>query len=263
MKPCRPPASCTRLLSWSALVALAATELSAQSSADAVSATRGAVEKWVDTRDLITKETRDWALQKEALAARSDIVKRDIVALQKRIAEAESNLAEADKKRLELVADSDKRKASVASLEQRIVALEERARKLLPRLPDPLRERVALLSQRLPKAGEATKLQLSDRFANVIGVLNELHKWNREITVTSELRQLPDGQSVEVAVLYIGLGQAFYTGGNGKVGGVGTATAEGWVWRPANEWAAEIQRTIAIWKNEQVAAFVHLPIKVM
>ncbi|MFY9341786.1 MAG: DUF3450 family protein [Planctomycetota bacterium] len=244
------------------LPALVATLAPAQTTPDAVLATRTALESWVDTRAAISQEARDWTLQKDALQARSDIVKREVVALQKRIAEAEASLAAADVKRRELAAEEDKVKTALAVPDQHIGRLEDRVRKLLPRLPEPLRERVLPLSQRLPEPGAPTRLLLPDRYANVIGVLNEVHKWNREITVTSEVRQLPDGQSVEVAVLYVGLGQAWYAGGNGKVAGVGTATATGWVWRPANEFAPAIQRAIAIFRNEQVAAFVPLPVQV-
>lgn len=231
---------------------------------DAVATTRATLEQWVATRSLVSKEARDWQLKKEAVTSRMDVIKREIVALQKRTAEAEANLATAEQKRRELLAESDALAATATSLEQRVVGLEQRLVGLLPRLPQPLRDKVAPLTQRIPAKDAAVPptLSLGDRYAAVVGVLNEVHKWNREITVTSEVRQQPDGSAVEVAVLYAGLGQAWYVSANGKVAGSGSATADGWVWRVANETAPQVQRAIAVWKNEQPAAFVGLPVTV-
>lgn len=242
--------------------ALATVTLPAQEVADAVASTRLATEKWLEACNLVSKEKRDWAQAKESLLARTDVVRREIVALQKRIAEAEASIAAADKKRLELVAENDKQKATAAKLEEQVVALEQRVLQLLKHVPEPLRERVKPLSQLIPQKGETSRSQVDQRYMAVIGVLSEIHKWNREITVTSEVRALPDGSSVEVAVLYVGIGQAYYAGGNGKVGGTGVSTADGWAWRPANELAPAIAKAIAVFKNEQPAAFVQLPAQV-
>lgn len=246
------------VLAAAALVAA----LPAQEATDAVASTRATVEKWVETRNLVSKEQRDWALGKEALTARMDVVRREIEKLQANIAERQTAVQTTEKQRAVLLAENDQRKASADKMTARIVALEGKLLTQLPRLPEPLRDKLKPLTQRLPKAGEETKQSLGERWQNVVGVLNELDKWQREIVVTSELRQLGDGQSVEVAVLYLGLGQAFYASSNGKVAGFGHPTADGWQWKQANELAADVLRTIAIYKNEQVAAFVRLPVQV-
>jgi hypothetical protein len=246
-----------------ALLPLATAAATAQATgADVVGATQTAIQKWVETKALISRETRDWALARDSLTASMDVAKREIVATQKKIADAEADIAAADKKRSELLATNEAEKATAATLEQRITALEQRLLQTLPRLPEPLREKLKPLTQLVPAKDARETPPLGNRYATVVGVLNELHKWNREITVTSEVRALPDGTSVEVAVVYVGLGQAFFTGGNGRVAGVGAATADGWAWRQANELAPRVQQVIAMWKNEQPAAFVQLPVQV-
>jgi hypothetical protein len=256
------PTTIARFPAGAALLALAA-PLAAQGQAqDAVAATRTTLEQWVATRATISKESRDWALAKESLQARMDVVRRETEALKKRVTDAEAGLADAEKKRLELQAENDKQKATGASLEQRIAGFEQRLLGLLPRLPDTLRDKLKPLTQRIPTGEAPGALSLGDRYATVIGVLNEIHKWNREITVTSEVRDIGGGTSVEVAVLYAGLGQAWYAGGNGKVAGVGVAGASKWEWRPSNELSPAITKLIAVFKNEQPAAFVQLPITV-
>jgi hypothetical protein len=76
------------------------------------------------------------------------------------------------------------------------------------------------------------------------------------------VRTLPDGTSAEVTALYLGIGQAFYSGANGKIAGIGTASDQGWVWKQADESAAEIARIIAILNNESVASFVQVPVEI-
>jgi chromosome segregation ATPase len=125
------------------LLLAAATSLRAQATpVDAVASTRSTLEQWVATRSLVSTESRDWLLAKEALTARMDVIKREIVEKQKRTAEAEKGLADADRKRAELQADSERLTASVAGLETRIGALESRLLRTLARLPDPLRDKL-------------------------------------------------------------------------------------------------------------------------
>lgn len=227
---------------------------------------RAMLEQWVEIRRVISQEKRDWALGREVLQDRIELVQHEIDSLKERIADAEESIAKADEDRAELFEQNERLKESSGALTGTVAGLETRTRELLARLPEPIRERVKPLSQRLPAppkdGAEETKLSLGERFQNVVGILNEVNKFDGVITATSEVRALPDGTSAEVTVLYLGLGQAFYAGASGQVAGVGTSSADGWVWTPANELAGEIARAIAIFENEQAAAFVQLPIRV-
>jgi hypothetical protein len=223
---------------------------------------RSILEKWVETRRIISKEKRDWALGREMLNERIELVKREIETLRTRIGDAEESIAEADKKRTELIEENEKLKEVAAALNRTVNTLEGRTGELLKRLPDPIRERVKPLSQRIPDQPDETKLSLGERFQNIVGILNEVNKFNREITVTSEVRTLRDGTTAEVTALYVGISQGYYVSADGKAAGVGTASAEEWMWNPANEAAPEIAKAIAILKNEKVAEFVRLPIRI-
>jgi hypothetical protein len=230
--------------------------------AEAVDATRAMLEKWVETRRVISKEKRDWELGQEMLRERIELVKQETRALRGRLADAEKSITEADAKRVELAADQQRLADAAAELSAGVRELEQRTLSLVRRLPDPLRERIQPLSQRIPRGDEPTRLTLGVRFMNVIGVLNDVNKWNREITITSEVRRLADGSSAEVAVLYLGLGQAYYVTNKGDAAGVGRPGPDGWVWTPADDSAPQVKKAIAMLKNEQVAAFVQLPIQV-
>ena len=102
----------------------------------------------------------------------------------------------------------------------------------------------------------------------MIGCLNAIDKWNREVTVGSERRDLPNGKSVSVTVLYIGLAQGYYVGGpdaEGKptIAGVGVAAKDGWRWTPANELAKDVQLAVSVYRNEVLARLVQLPVSIL
>jgi hypothetical protein len=232
-----------------------------QDTAAQVEDAKDVLERWVETRRVISQEKRDWALGKEVLEDRIELVQGEIEALRGRISDAQASLAEADEKRADLVAQNERLTAASATLAELLAGFESRTLALLERLPDPIRERVKPLSQRIPEAGAETEQSLSQRFQNVVGILNEVDKFNRDITVTSEVRPLGDGTTAEVTAIYAGLGQGWYVSTNGAAAGIGRSGPDGWQWTPANDAAPRIAEAIAILENEKVAAFVQLPVR--
>ena len=229
---------------------------------------RTALSEWVATKRMISAEREAWRSGKQTIAAQLEVVQREIDALQQRIAAAQDSIADAEKKFGELDLERTERKAVSQELAAGIQSLEERTQKLLPRVPEPLADNVAPISQRLPATDELRQKQsLSARYQNVIGVLNAIDKWNRAVTLKSEIRELASGRSVEVSVLYIGLGQAYYVGALGRDGkatiaGVGVASPTGFNWRESNDLAPAIQRAVSIYKNEGLATLVRLPVQI-
>jgi hypothetical protein len=234
----------------------------AQQRAQEVEAARSAIEQWMEIQRVIALERRDLVLAREMLNGRIELVQGEIDSLRGKIEEAKGELTAADEKWLESVAENERLGATSTRFKEALIALEVRVKQLVPRLPELLQERVKPLSRRLPESPEESKAAPIERYQNVVGILNEANKFNRQIHVTSEIRTLPDGSAVEVAALYVGVGRGFYVGADGVIAGVGSATEEGWIWKPANEAAEPIARAIAILKNERTASFVRLPIEI-
>jgi hypothetical protein len=140
--------------------------------------------------------------------------------------------------------------------------MESRVKEMLVGAPAPVTKRVQVLSQQIPDDPDDTKLAITNRFQNVIGILNEINKFNSEIAVVSEMRELPGGGEAEVTVMYIGASKAYYVGGGGKFGGVGTPGKTGWDWTATNDVADRIALMIDVYNNKQVAQFVELPFEV-
>jgi hypothetical protein len=236
-----------------------------QQPAQSADTTRATLERWVEARKQSSKARSDWRVEKESLQERVDIVRRQIATLKERIAETEKSIGAADQQKTQLQADGAKIKVTTDRLEAGVAALEEQVRALLPRLPDPIQQKVAPLSQqfRAPVEGVAQKkLSVGARFGNVLGVLNLVQKWNNEVSVTSEVRTLPDGTTAEVACIYFGLGQGFYVSAKGDAAGVGLGTPEGWKWTPRNDAAKAIQAAIDVYQSKAMASFVGLPFEI-
>jgi hypothetical protein len=227
-----------------------------------VEGARTALEKWVETRRILSEERREWELGREMLAARIDLVQQEIEGLRGKIGEARDSITEVDEQRTSLVEASAEYDRVAEGLVETVAGLERRARELIPRLPDPALERIALLRQRMPKESTDSQMSPSERFLTVVGLLNELDKFQREITITNEVREIPGGASAEVTAVYLGLGQAYYVDAAGRAAGVGTAGPDAWVWSPADEGASRIGEVAAILRNERAAEFVRLPIRV-
>jgi len=227
-----------------------------------VGGVRTILEQWVETRRLISREKHDWEVGNEVLRDRIDIVRRDVGSVRARIAEAEASIAQADEAGRELIERCERLRASSSALAEGVARLEARVGRLLKHLPEPARERVRPLSSRIPGDSDGVELTLSERFQNVVGVLDALDKFHREITLTSEVRDLGDGAAAEVTALYFGIGQGWYVSTRSDAAGVGRPTPEGWSWVRADDEAGAITRAIATLKNEREPAFVPLSIRV-
>ncbi len=227
-----------------------------------VETTREALKQWIEIQDNISKEKRDFLLSKEMLNQRIKLYQREIGSLHDSIKGAKESITDADKKLTKMQEENQKLIQASQSLHSTLEQLENRTRELVKRLPDPIRERIKPLSQQLPENSDESKISQAQRFQNVVGILNEVDKFNRDITVTSEVRELEDGSSVEVTAIYIGIGQALYATANGSVAGIGTASPEGWAWIENNDAAPQITSAIKILRNEQVATFVQVPVEI-
>ena len=223
--------------------------------------TKEALSKWVETRKLISEEKQQWELEREMLSDRIDLVRTEKGTLAEKIHETQSQITDADKKREDLVKENDALKNASATLVNRIFTLEREVLGLLAWLPEPVRERMRPLSQRIPK-NEETDLSLSERYQNIIGIVNELNKAAQEITVVSEVRDLSDGTKAEGQTLYVGFGCAYWCTNKGDLAQVGHPSAEGRKWEANDAIAPSVLDAIAVLKSEKVAEFIPLPIAV-
>lgn len=254
-----------RSLLVTALCLMMGTAATAQKSPDErIDLARSFLAQLSDSQRLLSKERTDWAIEKDMLQGRIDLVAKQIEVLQGKIAETGKSMkgAIATTKELEgkLARISEVKKV----LGGRIGRHEQRVLELLPRLPSPISEKLKSVSQLIPTTPEEEKkIELGPRYLNVIGVLNRVNKFNTEIHLSNEVRTLSHDRTTSVNVLYVGIGQGYYVNAKGNVAGYGTSTLGGWKWEPANDSGQEILDAIGIFNNEKAARFVRLPIRVV
>ncbi len=246
----------------SGMIAVASARQETGSTAEAIESARATLERWVETRRIISKEAAERTLGRELLEERMRVVEADIAAVKASIAEAEAAVATVEAESQKLVKERETLADAAQRLAGETAAIETRTKELIARLPDPVREKIRPFSQLLPEDSAASTVQTSKRLAPVVGILNEINKFQRNIAVESEVRTLADGSSVAVTTVYLGLGHAFYVSDSKLHAGIGSLGAQGWTWTPRNESANEIATAIAILKDEQAAAFVRLPVTV-
>jgi hypothetical protein len=229
---------------------------------DELEAAKLNLEKLLETKRLISQEQKDWRLGRELLADRVSVLEKELGALKTKTALTTNETAVLDVKFAELRAQNEQITAAVTRMRDAVSGLETRLPQLLARTPDPVRERVKPLVQRLPQNPADTKTSMPERFQNVIGILNEIGKANGEVTVATEIRTLGDGRPTEVKTLYIGMGQAYYVSAKGEAGIGRPAATNGWEWIPANELATRVTDAMQIMQNKATARYVPMPVKI-
>jgi hypothetical protein len=222
--------------------------------------TRLAMGKWIETQQIISKERNEWQQGKEILLGRLDLVKKEIASLEEKIKQAESTVAEANKKRDDLIADNEQLKSTGAQLTDALILIEGDVRRLFKTLPEPVQTKLQPLYQQVPDDPSKTRVWLAEPFRNALGILNELNKANNEINVSYEVHNLSDGRPAEVKAIYVGLAQAYYVSAGGEAG-IGRPGADGWKWESSNAIANDVLMALEIIQGKQTPAFVPLPVK--
>lgn len=222
---------------------------------------RASLAKWVETQQLISRERQDWQQGKQILQSRIDAVNGEIAVLQERLAGTRRTAAEANGKKAGEVAENDTLKAAAGELSTWVSGLESGLRTLQARLPEPLLQKVKPLYDRIPADGTATNVSLAERYQNVAGILNEVGKFNGDITMVTEVRTLSDGKPAEVRTVYVGLAQAYFVSPKGDAG-IGRPGATGWEWTVARDLAPQIEQAVEVLQNKAKPQFVSLPVNV-
>lgn len=217
------------------------------------------VRQWVRVQETISQEESRWREDQQGLRDLTALRREEIRQTDEILAVAGERVKDYEERQTKLTAEEQDLQADRELLLQRITGLESRARALLPSFPPPLREKLGDTVSRLEHPDPDHPLQ--NRYRDVLAVLIEAGNFNREITVHTELRQI-GGQELELQVLYLGLGRAYYVDRTGRHAGSGVPGKDGWVWEESPVLASEIQKAIAIRQKEAPPALVRLPVQV-
>lgn len=226
---------------------------------------RTRVQKWVETRQILSQEKSEWEAEKETLEATRDLLAQQKQALEAEVAQLAESGDSAEGERRELLLQRGEYQRVGATLEAQIRALEEGVLALVPRLPTPLQEKLEPLLVQIPDDPAKRKSQLGQRLVNVLGILSQAEKFDSTATLVGETRALggADGEKVQVRTLYWGLGQAVYVDSQGASAGIGRPGAEGWEFADDPAIAKGAELLLDVFEgNVDVIDFVALPAEI-
>jgi hypothetical protein len=224
-----------------------------------LSDTRAVVQQWIETRRAASDAKNQWATEKELITASIRMFERELDDLRQRQDSlgGQSEVVDREQRELEeekhLLDEATRRMAELAT------TLEGRLRALTPQFPEPLQRRIEPLLGRFPETPGDTRMTAAERMQNVVTLLSEAERFNASISVESEIRRNAVGLEVQVETLYLGLAQGYFVGEEGRFAGVTVPTGSGWQAIERSELGPRIRKAIAMYRNQQPAAFVALP----
>jgi hypothetical protein len=241
------------------LICLAAPFALAAGADSKLSDARSTLEKWVETRQLISKTHSDWQTDRETIEQTIKLLERELKGVEEQFGKLSTNSTQADKERRETEAAIKAANDALEPAQKFAMEFEAQLLKQVPQLPLPLQEILKPLLAKMPADPAGTKMRVTERVQVIVGVLNELDKFNNAVTIFSEKRKNAGGAEIAVETVYVGLGAAYFVNDAGDFAGAGTFGANGWEWAIKPEIAPQVREVIRIYRNEHPAKFVALP----
>lgn len=225
-----------------------------------LSETRSALEKWVETRQLISKTSSDWQSDKEMLEQTVQLFQRELKAVEEQMGKLDTNNVQVEKERVLAAADLAAANESLEKTRAFAAEFEGRVSQLALQLPVPLQETIRPLLSRMPTNSASTKMAATERAQVLVGVLNELDKFNNAVVIFNEKQKNQKGEDVAVETVYVGLGAAYFVNEKGDLAGQGTSGANGWEWTINQKLAKPVREVIQIYRSDLPPKFVSLPV---
>lgn len=240
-------------------VLLAAPALQAQDEQSAVQKeiekTRQVISEYVDTRQEIARVKNEWKSYQELTERRISLYEQEIADLRETIAAGEADTTQAEREIARIREEIQVLRDANNLVAEALPGMEQKMRELNEFFPKPLKEKVQRLVQQLGKGNQA-----SDRMAVLIGILNEVDKFNSEFNFDTDQKEV-GGETKLVDVIYLGLSVAYYADKDATIAGIGVPAPDGWNWTERNELAQSIHNAVLYYNGDiKPALMVDLPV---
>ena len=223
---------------------------------------RSSLEKWLETRQLISKTRSDWQSDKEIMEQTIALYERELKSMEEQLSKTSTNSTQIEKERLEAETLQKTSNDALNRAKEFAAGFEAQVQKLVPQIPAPLQDILKKDLARIPADPANTKMLAAERVQTLVGILNEIDKFNNALNVFSERRKTAKGEEVAVETVYIGLGAAYFVNGSGDFAGMGAPGANGWEWTLKPELGPAVKEVLKIYRNERTAQFVTLPVAI-
>ena len=145
--------------------------LIANGSAEEIAITQKKIDKWIETRQIISEERASWLGERAMLEASEGILSDELTALNRAVKLLSESSTMADVERENLQAEREEIERSNEMLAVKVRALEVAVQELSARFPTPLLVKITPLLQNIPEDVSRTKKTLGQRLLTVLGVL--------------------------------------------------------------------------------------------
>jgi len=205
-----------------------------------------------------------WVEQRPAVQGRIEVLRQQVAAEEVRLRETQQTAAAAAASRQAVEADATRSREALLALAGPLTQAENDLRTLLPRLPEPLTRSLGERVRELPPpATPVTADTLADRLRLVFGLLTEIDQFANGVYLFRQSLTDPQQVQREMDTLYLGLSMAFAVSADGTSAAAGTPAAGGWTWRWDPALAGPVSTAVAIYRKEQPATFVTLPLQLV
>lgn len=219
---------------------------------------REVIAGYVSTRQEIARLSNEWRTYQDITNRRVSLYEQEIARLRETIAANQEDTTQAERVIAGIREEIAELRRANDIVRDALPDLEGKLLELAQFFPDPLRNKVQPLLQRIGRSRSA-----SDGMAILIGILNEVDKFNSEFSMDSMQKRLPNGEIKLVDVVYVGLAVAYYADSDGLVGGIGSPAQGGWVWEDRSDLAPQIREAIRYYLGDiKPALLVELPVEV-
>jgi hypothetical protein len=219
---------------------------------------REVISKYVESRQEIARVKNEWKSYQELTQRRIDLYEREIEQLSDLIETAEKDTTQAERQIAAIREEIAVLRSANDIVSKALPAYEDKLREMYSYFPEPLQSKVERLVKQLGKSRQA-----ADRMAILIGILNEVDKFNADFNFDSVEKKLPSGETRLVDVIYLGLTVAYYADSEGQIGGIGKPARDGWVWTEQNDLAPAIRASIQYYNGDiKPAMLVELPVEI-
>lgn len=218
---------------------------------------REVIAQYVGTRQTIARVKNEWEAYRELTQRRIDLYQSEISSLEETIADAQEDTTQAEREIAAIRDEINELRSATRIVEDALPEFENKLRELNQYFPRPLKAKVQRLVQQLGKSR-----RVADRMAIVIGILNEVDKFNANFNFDTDEKQI-GSETKLVDVIYVGLAIGYYADREGTVGGI-LIPAEGeWKAEERNDLAPAIRESILYYNGDiKPALLVDLPIEI-
>jgi hypothetical protein len=226
--------------------------------AQELAALKDATDRWIQTRNQISKEKSQWSTEKQllegsmaTLSSTQEILEENVAILEMQSREVSTAISEAEKK-------VDEFEKTNAVIESQISVYEDRIQELSNRLPTPLLDKISPLLRKIPNQKSNTT-PIPNRLQNVVAISTLIDEFNNDLTLAHTIKELGDGSVIEVRVLYWGLAGAYASNVDESKAWV-IAPADGeWKWTPAETDSLAIKSLFDVYDKTIDPTLVSVP----